>query len=340
MGKLFKLFEKNFDNFIIGFIAGLVIYFLTISKQGTLNTALIIFFSGLFLLSIYTLSNYFNKFEKNVFKFLSKITEAEFLFYLIAIPSFLVLIYLLPNWINNFFKLNLNQPNIISIFFSNYTHQGLGHLVSNLGAYLLLILLILNFETNKKEFHFFSIFAFLIFPFIIYPTTIFFFYLFKITNFPPTLGFSGIVALFNGYFIYCLYKYLKKNAFKDLKLGFIIFLLLFNITTWGFFNYFYIGLISLVLLIFFIITNLEAAKNLIIFLNSKLFLQNRKNRVNLKNFVIFMFTLIPLVSLIALLPKELISNGSLINTPVHFFSLLIGLFLPYLYEKIKIRNIK
>ena len=334
--KLFKSFEKNFNSFIIGFVSGLVIYLLTISKQGVFNTAFIIFFSGLLLISIYTLgANKTNKFDNKFFKLLGKITEAEFLFYLIIIPSILVLIYLLPNWISDIFKLNLNQPNFISLFFSNYTHQNLGHLLGNLGAYFLLIILILNLEPNKKEFHWFSIFAFLVFPFVIYPITKLSFNLFGIINFPSTLGFSGIVALFNGYFIYCLYKYLKTKAFKNLKLSFVFFLLIFNITIWGFFNNFYLGLASLILIGLLTFMNLTAIKPLIIFLNSKLFLSNGRNKINWKNFVIFMLILIPLVSLITLVPKELISNGSIINTPVHFFSLLIGVFLPYLYEIIK-----
>lgn len=339
--RLFKSFEKNFDNFIIGFVSGLVIYFLTISKQGVLNTAFIIFFAGLLLISIYTLSvNKSKKFDKKFFKLLGKITEEEFLFYLIIVPSILVLIYLLPNWISDIFRLNLNQPNFISLFFSNYTHQNLMHLLGNLGGYFLLVILILNLDPNKKEFHWFSTFAFLIFPFVIYPIIKLSFNLFKITNFPPTLGFSGIVALFNGYFIYCLYKYLKTNAFRNLKLSFVLFLLTFNIVIWGLFNNFYLALTSLILLALLIFMNLAAIKHLIIFLNSKLFLIKGQNKINLKNFVIFMLILIPLVSLITLVPKELISNGSIINTPVHFFSLLIGVFLPYLYEIIKLNKIK
>ncbi len=335
---LFYLFEKNFDNFTIGFISGLVIYFLTISKQGTFNTALIIFFSGLLLVSIYTLLNYLNRFEKPFYKFLGKITEVEFLFYLIIIPSFLILIYLLPHWISDVFRLNLNEPNIISLFFSNYTHQNLGHLISNLVAYFLLVILILNIEPNKKEFYGFSLFAFLIFPFLIFPITKFFLDIFNITNFPPTIGFSGIAALLNGYFVYSLYKYLRSNAFRDLKLRFIFFLLTFNVTIWAFYNNLYLAIASCVVLLLLFFDNLSGIKNVFAFMRKKIYKQKEgREKLDWKNFILMILFLIPLVSLITLLPKELITPAGIVNTPVHFFSLLIGVFLPYLYEIIKFR---
>ena len=336
---LFSLFEKNFDNFTIGFISGLVLYFLTISKQGTFNTALIIFFSGLLLISIYTLLNRLNTFEKSIYKFLGKITEVEFLFYLIMIPSFLILIYLLPHWVSNVFRLNLNEPNLIALFFSNYTHQNFGHLVSNLIAYFLLITLILNIEPNKKEFYGFSLFALLIFPFLIFPITKFFLDMFNITNFPTTIGFSGIAALFNGYFVYSLYKYLKSNAFKDLKLRFIFFLLIFNVTIWAFYNNLYLAIASCIVLLLLFFDNLSGIKNVFIFIRHKIYKQkNGKDRLDWKNFILMIFFLIPLVSLIALIPKELITPAGVVNTPVHFFSLLIGVFLPYLYEVLKFKS--
>lgn len=336
---LSSLFEKNFNNFMIGFISGLVLYIITISKQGFFNTSLIIFFSGLLLVSIYTLLSSINKFNKSFFKFLGKITEAEFLFCLIIIPSFLVLIYLLPNWISDIFRLNLNEPNQISLFFSNYTHQNLGHLISNLIAYFLLIVLILNIETNKKEFYGLSIFAFLLFPFLIFPITKFFLMIFDITNFPPTIGFSGIAALFNGYFIYVLYKYLKLNAFKDLKLRFIFFLLIFNVTIWAFYNNFYLAIASCVVLTLLFIDNLTGIKGVLIFLRSKIFKQkDDKEKINWKNFLLMILFLIPLVSLLSLLPKELKTSAGIVNTPVHFFALLIGVFLPYLYKLVKFKS--
>lgn len=342
MISLFKLFEKNFDNFIIGFISGLVVYFLTISSKNLGDIFLLIFFAGLFLVSLHTFcANSLNKFDEKFFNLIGKISEKEFLFYLIIIPSFLVLIYLLPTGISDIFKLNLNQPNLISLFFSHYTHQNIGHLIGNLIAYFLLIILILNLERNKKEFYWFSTFSFLIFPFIIYSITKFSFILFKITNFPPTLGFSGIVALLNGYFIYCLYKYLKANAFKDLDPSFVLFLLIFNIMIWGFFNNFYLGLVSFIVLTLLFLINLEAMKKIIFFLNSRILIITEKNkfRVNWKNLIIFILVLIFLASLIILLPKELISKKGIVNTPIHFFSLLIGVFLPYLYELIKLTKL-
>ncbi len=336
---LFSLFKKNLDNFFIGFISGLVIYFLTISKQGALNTALIIFFSGTLLVSIYTMFNSLNKLDRKLYRFIGKITEAEFIFYLIIIPSFLILVYLLPHWISDVFRLNLNEPNIISLFFSNYTHQNLEHLISNLIAYFLLIILVLNIETNKKEFYGFSVFAFLLFPFLIFLITKFFLNIFNITNFPPTIGFSGVASLFNGYFIYVLYKYLKLNAFKDLKLRFIFFLLIFNVTIWAFYNNLYLALTSLVVLILFFFDNLKGIKAILIFIRSKMFsIKDKKEQINWKNFLLMTLFLIPLVSLVSLLPKELKTSAGIVNTPVHFFALLIGVFLPYLYELIKFKT--
>jgi hypothetical protein len=337
MGVLFKKFERNFDGFIIGFIAGLVLYFISTSNQGILKTALIIFFSGLFLISFYTLSNHiFNKKDKSFFRLLGKIKESEFIFYFIAIPSLLILIYLLPNWITNSFKLDINNITFLTAILSNYTHQNLGHLLGNLGMYVLLIFLILNIETNKKEFYWFSGFALIILAFIIKPIVKLFLYLFQINNFPPSIGFSGIVAFFNGYFIYALYKYFKLKADKNLKTKFILLLLILNIVIWAFFNNLLFGIISLTFFILLCLADLESMKKILKFLNYRM---NKEGKINWLFFMKLFFYLIPLFTMITLVPKELVTPAGVINTPVHFFSYLLGIFIPYFYELIKINKL-
>ena len=265
------------------------------------------------------------------------ITKIDFLIYLVIIPLLLIVIFLFPSWVTDFFKLNLNQPNLISIFFSNYTHQAFSHLAGNLIAYFILILLILSIEKNKKEFYGFSVFAFFIFPFVIYPVTQFFFNLFHIYGFPPMLGFSGIVAFFNGYFFYCLYKFLKVVAFKELKLQFVVLLLTLDIIVWAvsILN-FYLILLTLLFLALLIFNNLQGIKGVLLYLNKKIIRNDKPKRpINWKGFGIFVLFLVPLFTLISLLPSNPRTPIGIVNTPVHFFGLIMGIFLPYLYELVK-----
>jgi len=272
------------------------------------------------------------------------ITLPEFLLYFLLIPSILIVLFLLPHEITDFFKLILNNPDIPSIFFSNYLHQDLSHLIGNLGVYFLLIILIFRFEKNKKELYLFSIFSLFLYPFLIYFIIKISFSLSGINNFPPSLGFSGIVSLFNGYFLYTIYKYLKVRINQNLKLRFILILFIINIVAWLVFNKYNLLLLglSLIVLIFLIASNIKDIQEIIYFLSISLFRfkERRVSGIRLWNFIFCFLSIIPLISLISLLPENLISKAGLVNTPVHFFSFLIGVFIPYLYEFIKIKRIK
>ncbi len=157
--------------------------------------------------------------------------KKDIIFYSIIlgiIPLILILIYLLPKNYTNIFIFNFNHPTIISIFFSNYTHQNLGHLCGDLLIYFITMISLLFVETNKKRLYAFSIFAFFIYPFFLPQIIEFLFSLFKIplSLINNSLGFSGIILLFEGYFLYYLlcyfYKDFKINRFRIFRGEYIL----------------------------------------------------------------------------------------------------------------------
>jgi hypothetical protein len=160
----------------------------------------------------------------------------DYLTYFVIIPALMIIIFLLPESIKSSMYLYVSNPTITNMFFSNYVHQAIDHISSNLLMYILAMIVIFNLETNKKRFYSISAIFFIILPFVISYSTLL---LFKGAT-SPFYGYSGIVAAFLGYLLYITYKYVQtkyinnmnsswvnsyyRNKFESTLLGLFIFI--------------------------------------------------------------------------------------------------------------------
>ena len=143
----------------------------------------------------------------------------EFLVYFILVPAILIAIqYLVPYHIKDkYFILHINNPTPWAMFLTNYVHTDDPlHLWGNITSYLIVILYIFKFSTNKKETYAISATFFFFLPFVISYASIMAFNGANIN----TLGFSGIVAAFIGYFPYVFYRYVKSTYSQKFNFSF------------------------------------------------------------------------------------------------------------------------
>lgn len=257
-------------------------------------------------------------------------SKKEKIFLLLAIPLMLFLIYLIPSSIKDaYFILSKNNASIISMFLFNYTHSDFWHLAANLGAYLIVIFLIMKFETSKHEFYKAMAVVFLVLPFIASFATIDF-----ATKYNPYAlrfqGFSAIVAGLIGYFPYAVYKHIKNNWKVKLDVTFIYLVFLVNSLASGFLYWMangqeYIVMLIVAFCLYILHYNLgnickiinvlgEKAKNL-----SKLSLFSR-----FEGAFTFMFAILTLFSLPYLI-QATVENGSFSNIIAHYAGYFIGL---------------
>lgn len=117
----------------------------------------------------------------------------------------LLFIYHLPSDIKSSFVFYRNNPlDIISVFMSNYTHEDAKHLLDNLSLYLLLLLLIFAIDKDMDLLARSSAVFLILVPFVL--TLL----IFVMTPIISNLGFSGIVAAFYGYFVFAVWRGLKR----------------------------------------------------------------------------------------------------------------------------------
>jgi hypothetical protein len=119
------------------------------------------------------------------------------------IPTICLVIPLLLEYFKDYFELDICHLNPITLYLSNFTHELLPHLASNLIFYFIFLTGVLFLEKNKLQFRNMMFFLFIILPiFVSISSTIF---LQKACLFKPffnTYGFSGIVFGFGGYFLF------------------------------------------------------------------------------------------------------------------------------------------
>ena len=145
------------------------------------------------------------------------ITPWEIAVYFVLVPAILIIIqYFVPYSVKNeYFILHLNNPTLLAMFLTNYVHtDDPWHLWGNIFTYMLVILYIFKFATNKREVYIVSAIFFFILPFFVSYSSIVAFQEVPINS----LGFSGIIAAFIGFFPYVFYRYIK-NAYS-LKFNF------------------------------------------------------------------------------------------------------------------------
>jgi len=119
----------------------------------------------------------------------------------LILPVISMIIFLLPQWIQNSLKLVIKQPRMWQFITSAYTHNDSSHLFGNLGLYtfLAILLIYLAFKSSKvKEFNKALLLSLILFPIIssIANITIFARYF---TNLQTNCGASGLVGMMLGF---------------------------------------------------------------------------------------------------------------------------------------------
>jgi|GEM_PF-2430318 len=263
-----------------------------------------------------------------IFKSWKKI---DFFIFFIFVPALLEFFYILPENIKNNFILLPSNPTIISIFFSNFVHQDLFHLLGNLVSYLFVIFLLFNFEVNKKLFYKTSISIFLILPFVSS-----FLIIYRFPYLPPSLGFSAIVAGFMGFLIFSAFRYIKnfyytKSNYFLLYLILIINLIFVERNLHASFNFQIFTLIILAILLFL---NRITIKEI-----GKKFIQDIKDSRNfgvfLYNYVLLVLSIIFIFFLPNLIPSKITVGNSIINIASHYIGYIFGLFISIIIVNIE-----
>lgn len=260
-------------------------------------------------------------------------TKKDFVFFYIIIPAVLTFMFLLPENIKYYFILIASNPTILSMFFSNYMHTSLSHFLGNLFSYFIIIFLLFNLEINKKIFYISSILIFLILPFV---SSILLVYRFPAL--PPSLGFSAIVASFNGYLVYSVFNYIKKFYYQQTNIRFVWLILMINVifaaNNLGTPAFFQVIVISLSIILIFL--NRAAIKE--IFEQTILKFKNlisQKFKLFMYNTILFSIVIVFIFSLPSLIPSEIKNGNSIINIFSHYVGYLFGLFIPLIMTSIK-----
>ena len=258
-----------------------------------------------------------------------KWTKSDFMIFFLLIPSILLITFTFPLWLKNHLILYLQNPTIISLFFSNYVHTDFFHFLSNLTSYLFIVFLLFNIETNKKNLYVASFLFLIPLPFILS--------LAATHTFPVKMlqGFSGIVSAFMGYFLYATYLFIKRRYPHHIDISFLYLLFITNCLI--------VTLLNLRnLLLFFVIlccfsylgyTNRIFIKEFTA--KSLIHLKKLKLEITpLYSFFIFIFSLYSLIlGLYFLVPKQLVSVAGFVASPIHYLGFLFGYFIPQLFRK-------
>lgn len=243
------------------------------------------------------------------------------------IPAIVFLLYLLPDNFKDKLILNLSEPSLVSIFFSNYVHKTYSHLKGNISNYYLVMFFVflLNLSTNRRKFYLDLSLIFLVLPFFNYVINLLIFKIFLHSNIKRTYGFSAIVSGFFGYLSYSL-MYFLKDVHKT-RIGYRLPLIILAIYTLPIINFIRakIGIQRTYFILFslFIITFLcyISREEIAEFKNIK------------KDFRVLILTtssfLLLFMGLYALFPVKLIKGHEFVNIFSHYFSFVFGMVVPW-----------
>lgn len=264
---------------------------------------------------------------------------SDYIFFFVVVPAFLILIYLLPLSIKDSMVLYASNPTPFSIFFSNYVHLAPMHLLSNLIFYLVILFVIFNLETTKKELYVASLSFFLVLPVVISLLNLYFLGNILLSHNISFLGFSGIVSAFMGYLLYTLYKYFKQNYYNLLHItfyGLFVFINLLLVTIFSLTN---VSILFILLILFIIFICFIYNINPIIQILRKggqeyLALISQKSRGKLVYaFIMYIVTFIFVFYLSSIMPSTIASSNGFINILGHYigfsFALMISITMIY-----------
>lgn len=245
---------------------------------------------------------------------------------LVAIPIFMTLIFFLPDGVKQgYFILYATNQNIPALFLQNYTHSDPTHFLSSLFSYLMLVILLLKTEVNKKNFRSMMLLLLILLPWIVSLSS-----LYLIPYIPPVQGLSGIVAGFLGYFVYSVYNYLRKVHNLPLNSTFVLFIFLLNVVLTP--MVFKVATLEIGLVLFSIVLAYMNRAGLLA-LSSHLRAEFRslkkvKPSERLYKVIFFSLALVMMFQLPLLLPSEIVVGATLINVVAHYVGYMFGLLLP------------
>jgi len=236
-----------------------------------------------------------------------------------------ILVYFTPKSFQEMFVLNLNNLNSWSWFTYIFLHQTLTHIFMNLLIFTLAIIsaYYLTPKEDRKTFVWIFYLSIVLIPLI---TLVLLIYLRNIGLFPINLinsrGFSGISAGALGILGYTISKdiYLssksKKSVSRLLNAVYYISLPCLAVMV---INLNYI-LSIIIVVIWLLMVASWIAPNLIHARKKKIKLKGKP--LDVKHLIIPMTIL--LIGCLLMIPKNLVANGSAVNTPAHLFGFVIG----------------
>lgn len=254
--------------------------------------------------------------------------KSDIAFFFLFIPAVLVLMYLLPSNVKTEFILYTFNPNVLSIFFSNYVHSNLTHLFGNLILYLAVMFMLFNLETDKKRFYRVCVLIFILLPFI--SSWAFMHY----TSFSGALqGFSALSSAFFGYLVYSVYCYLKTVYCSLLEIRFVLLVVIINVAL--------------------MIRNTGVSvpyQVMIVGITGLLFYLNRRELIGLGNLIIqvvrvkmnrfkfmyyslvYVYSFVFLFVLPLLVPAQIVVDGHIVNAFAHYVGWVFGVASGYIVK--------
>ncbi|MEL4304832.1 rhomboid family intramembrane serine protease [Methanococcoides sp. LMO-2] len=273
--------------------------------------------------------------EISKFHFLNvgwKDTDIFLLF--LFIPSLLLILFILPDYLKfDHFILFPLDPKIETLFLSNYVHSSYSHLMGNMIFYLVIMFLIINFETNRR----FFITSFLLFSFVL-PFIVSFSMVYFIGLPFPVQGYSGIVSALVAYLMFAFYRYCKKYYYPKIGHEFIYFLIFLNLFLVLFHLnvpvYMYLA-ISLLLLVTAYIN-----RPFFDYVSTKLhsyfgsgITRSSSNFIVIYALLVYLLLLYFLIGLPLLIPEEVVNESGIINSLGHYTGYVFGLLSTLMLER-------
>jgi len=254
----------------------------------------------------------------------------------IIIPALIgIIVFLLPSYIQEFFVLKMDQLNFWTWFTHIFVHQNIQHLSANITMYLASAFFAYFILPKKQKEDFYKIVmaSIILVPLIIFVLTL----IFRVTGlFPLQLinhrGFSGISSAASGFLAFAIAKRIQvlwgheKNKHLLLNLCYFIFIPSLAIM---------IRKLSLKFAIFIFLFWIIIIINLIWFLKKeKLILDTKKfNKKEVSFIGVGLVILFFGVSL--LVPENIVSNGTAVNTVAHLIGFVIGFAIIFFYYLLK-----
>jgi hypothetical protein len=242
------------------------------------------------------------------------------------IEIILVVIFLLPANIKNYFVLNRFHPTLVSIYAMNFTHENIIHLVGNLVGFTIIsfyVLLLLSIMRRTSYFYKLLAINLLLIPFILSLLWLHFQNNVIKSLMQNTLGFSGINASLSGSLIFIFFLYIVKANKIDLNLNYAFY-------TFLFFTVFYLCLIYfqyLKELTPLIVTSILSFSFYLLTIRSIKVLNKKLN----KKWAIF-FVSLPFV-IIALLSDTLFpANVGNTDILIHYFGFIFGIVVTFILK--------